>query len=100
MERVKNVARHIVGADKAPRVRTVGTTDFFREHKVSPGAFIIDYLLRLFPILKWITRYNLAWLSGDLIAGEHGSPTLAEGQDTDKPSILGLTVGMILVPQR
>jgi sodium-independent sulfate anion transporter 11 len=39
----------------------------------------VHYLLRLFPILGWITRYNVGWLTGDVIAG--------------------LTVGMVLVPQ-
>lgn len=38
-----------------------------------------DYLLSLFPILTWITRYNLGWFTGDVIAG--------------------LTVGMVVVPQ-
>ncbi|RMZ80046.1 hypothetical protein DV738_g3106, partial [Chaetothyriales sp. CBS 135597] len=37
------------------------------------------YLLSLFPFLKWIHRYNLQWLAGDLIAG--------------------ITVGAVVVPQ-
>ncbi|KAJ6550210.1 sulfate transporter N-terminal domain with GLY motif-domain-containing protein [Mycena capillaripes] len=45
----------------------------------NPRRPIVNYLLSLFPILSWITRYNLGWLWGDLIAG--------------------LTVGMVLVPQ-
>ncbi|KAG8979203.1 hypothetical protein FRB94_007116 [Tulasnella sp. JGI-2019a] len=79
MERARQLGRHVVGADKDPQVQTVSSADFFREHRVSPSAFAIDYVRRLFPILGWIGRYNLTWLTGDLIAG--------------------LTVGVILVPQ-
>lgn len=28
------------------------------------------YLYSLFPFLHWITRYNLQWLYGDLVAGK------------------------------
>jgi len=38
-----------------------------------------NYLESLFPILSWISRYNLGWLYGDVIAG--------------------LTVGIVVVPQ-
>ncbi|KAG8999682.1 hypothetical protein FRB94_005985 [Tulasnella sp. JGI-2019a] len=79
MDRIKRTARHIVGADKVPPVQTVSSKDFFQEHAFNPTNAVIDYLRRLFPILSWIRRYNLTWLTGDLIAG--------------------LTVGMILVPQ-
>ncbi|OTB15049.1 hypothetical protein K445DRAFT_61511 [Daldinia sp. EC12] len=40
---------------------------------------IFQYLYRLFPFLHWITRYNLTWFIGDLIAG--------------------ITVGAVVVPQ-
>jgi hypothetical protein len=30
---------------------------------------IFNYFVRLFPFLKWITRYNTQWLIGDLVAG-------------------------------
>ena len=40
---------------------------------------IADYLISLFPILKWILHYNIRWLYGDLVAG--------------------ITVGVVLVPQ-
>jgi sodium-independent sulfate anion transporter 11 len=79
MDRAKRVFRHVVGADKDPHVKTVSSADFLRENHFHPGHFVIDYLRRLFPILGWITKYNLGWLSGDLVAG--------------------LTVGIILVPQ-
>ena len=38
-----------------------------------------NYLISLFPILQWISNYNLVWLYGDLVAG--------------------ITVGAVLVPQ-
>ncbi|KAI0164487.1 sulfate permease [Hypoxylon sp. FL1284] len=40
---------------------------------------IFRYFYRLFPFLHWITRYNLTWFVGDLIAG--------------------VTVGVVVVPQ-
>ncbi|KAI0842468.1 sulfate permease [Hypoxylon sp. FL0890] len=40
---------------------------------------VFHYFYRLFPFLHWITRYNLVWLVGDLIAG--------------------ITVGAVVVPQ-
>ncbi|OTA70608.1 sulfate permease [Hypoxylon sp. EC38] len=40
---------------------------------------IFNYFYRLFPFLHWITRYNLVWFVGDLIAG--------------------ITVGAVVVPQ-
>lgn len=30
---------------------------------------ILRYLYNLFPFTHWITRYNLQWLYGDLVAG-------------------------------
>ncbi|RCK59618.1 Sulfate permease 1 [Candida viswanathii] len=44
-----------------------------------PLIQIRDYLLSLFPILKWILHYNLRWAYSDLVAG--------------------VTVGVVLVPQ-
>jgi sodium-independent sulfate anion transporter 11 len=38
--------------------------------EVTPGPhWIIQYFIELFPFVQWIKRYNLTWLSGDLIAG-------------------------------
>lgn len=31
---------------------------------------ILAYLYSLFPFTHWITRYNLQWLYGDLVAGK------------------------------
>ncbi len=38
---------------------------------VPSGKEIYDYLFSLFPFLSWIGHYNLQWLIGDLVAGEH-----------------------------
>ncbi|KAF2869542.1 sulfate permease-like protein [Massariosphaeria phaeospora] len=49
-------------------------------HETLPsGHDIANYFIHLFPFLKWITRYNLQWLIGDLVAG--------------------ITVGAVVVPQ-
>lgn len=44
-----------------------------------PVNTVLNYLISLFPIIRWIYRYNLTWLYGDLIAG--------------------ITVGIVVVPQ-
>jgi sodium-independent sulfate anion transporter 11 len=44
---------------------------------VLPGPkFAWTYTKSLFPFTHWITRYNLQWLTGDLIAGKQ-DPTLS-----------------------
>ncbi|KZS89863.1 high affinity sulfate permease [Sistotremastrum niveocremeum HHB9708] len=61
-------------------VPVIGVADVIRAHPPPrPLAFVTAYLLSLFPFLQWIGRYNLTWLTGDVIAG--------------------LTVGIVLVPQ-
>ncbi|PYI03657.1 sulfate transporter [Aspergillus sclerotiicarbonarius CBS 121057] len=40
---------------------------------------VAEYFYRLFPFLSWITRYNLQWFYGDLVAG--------------------VTVGAVVIPQ-
>ncbi len=43
--------------------------DWFRE--IAPtGQTVKHYFKDLFPFLAWITRYNLQWLTGDVIAGK------------------------------
>lgn len=34
------------------------------------GRDMINYFWSLFPFTAWITRYNLQWLIGDLVAGK------------------------------
>jgi len=42
--------------------------DYFRE--IAPtGQSVKNYFRDLFPFLNWITRYNVQWLTGDVIAG-------------------------------
>ncbi|KAE8147620.1 sulfate transporter family-domain-containing protein [Aspergillus avenaceus] len=54
------------------------TAEWFKE--ICPtGPQVVNYLISLFPFLSWITRYNLTWLFGDLVAG--------------------ITVGAVVVPQ-
>ncbi|KAF8473541.1 putative sulfate permease [Kalaharituber pfeilii] len=59
--------------------RTISVRDWAaRTFADIPGQFTA-YLVSLFPIATWIYRYNLTWLTGDIIAG--------------------LTVGAVVVPQ-
>lgn len=68
-ERVKYLAKRLVGADKDPDVAVVSTADYFKEHRFNPVQAAFDYVKSLFPIIGWIGKYNFGWLSGDLIAG-------------------------------
>lgn len=34
---------------------------------------ILHYFINLFPFTHWITRYNLQWFYGDLVAGKSGA---------------------------
>ncbi|RMZ74776.1 hypothetical protein DV737_g5751, partial [Chaetothyriales sp. CBS 132003] len=54
------------------------TIDWIKEHTPTKHG-LVTYALSLFPFLKWIHRYNLQWLIGDLIAG--------------------ITIGAVVVPQ-
>lgn len=91
-QRLVAKAKDFVGVDP-DEPRSITVREYFSNHKtnipkavrtrVIPGDFADDqvkeYVLSLFPFLQWAPRYNLTWLSGDLIAG--------------------ITVGMVLVPQ-
>lgn len=46
---------------------------------IPTGGGVLNYFRNLFPFTRWITRYNLIWLAGDLVAG--------------------ITVGAVVVPQ-
>ncbi|KAI5788944.1 sulfate transporter family-domain-containing protein [Peziza echinospora] len=59
--------------------RTISTKDWAHRTFTDIPGQIIAYLVSLFPIATWIYRYNLTWLTGDIIAG--------------------LTVGAVVVPQ-
>lgn len=68
---------------------SVASADSYTEDEPSAGDWlksvvpsrkdVLDYLLALFPFIKWIHRYNVQWLVGDLIAG--------------------VTIGAVVVPQ-
>ncbi|RPD65876.1 sulfate permease [Lentinus tigrinus ALCF2SS1-7] len=75
---VKKTCKRIVGApDEDATVIT--PQDWAKRITHDPVQRTISYVTSLFPIFGWISRYNLGWASGDLIAG--------------------LTVGIVLVPQ-
>lgn len=54
------------------------TTDYLRE-LIPSGHDVVNYFVDLFPFTKWILKYNVQWLIGDLIAG--------------------ITIGAVVVPQ-
>lgn len=70
-------------------VFSVSSTDTFVEQPPSTLDLIsevvptrhqvLEYIKSLFPFLHWITKYNLQWLIGDLVAG--------------------ITIGAVVVPQ-
>lgn len=41
---------------------------------VPTGQQAMQYFIDILPFLKWIDRYNLQWLIGDLIAGRYSNP--------------------------
>ncbi|EEP81795.1 sulfate permease II [Uncinocarpus reesii 1704] len=51
----------------------------FLSECVPSGRQLLRFVVNLFPFLRWITRYNIQWLLGDLVAG--------------------ITVGAVVVPQ-
>ncbi|KAF8892628.1 sulfate transporter family-domain-containing protein [Infundibulicybe gibba] len=58
-------------------VPVVSSTEWTKPYTSNPRDR--SYFVSLFPIFGWISRYNLGWFTGDVIAG--------------------LTVGIVLVPQ-
>jgi sodium-independent sulfate anion transporter 11 len=78
--------RNETGSDRITRgesVFSIDSADTYVEqeptslewlHEVLPnGRDIAHYFHSLFPFLHWITRYNLQWLIGDLVAGLYSS---------------------------
>ncbi|KAH7889777.1 sulfate transporter family-domain-containing protein [Phlebopus sp. FC_14] len=75
---VKRAGKRIIGyPENAPPA--ISTAAYLKNTYRNPKRALVDYLVGLFPILGWITRYNVGWLTGDLIAG--------------------MTVGIVVVPQ-
>ncbi|KAI0818831.1 sulfate permease [Irpex lacteus] len=76
--RVKQWGKRVIGYPEEP-VPVVGVAHWVRNLSQNPKRDILNYAESLFPIVGWITRYNVGWLSGDIVAG--------------------LTVGIVVVPQ-
>ncbi|KAH7319889.1 sulfate transporter family-domain-containing protein [Stachybotrys elegans] len=70
-------------------IHTVHPADIYFEHEPTVAEFFkelapsragaISYARSLFPSAQWIPRYNLRWLTGDIVAG--------------------ITIGLVVVPQ-
>jgi sodium-independent sulfate anion transporter 11 len=84
--------RNETGSDRITRgesVFSIDSADSYVEHEptavewlrntLPDGRAMLAYLYSLFPFVHWIGRYNLQWLTGDLVAG--------------------ITVGAVVVPQ-
>ncbi|KZT28574.1 sulfate permease [Neolentinus lepideus HHB14362 ss-1] len=78
LEKFEKIGKKVINYPDTS-VSVVGVKDWVRGLSKDPKQDVINYFTGLFPILGWITRYNLGWLTGDVIAG--------------------LTVGIVLVPQ-
>ncbi|KAF5391310.1 hypothetical protein D9757_002089 [Collybiopsis confluens] len=74
----KRLGKKIIGYPEQV-VPVVSVKDWLLPFTQNPVQHVINYFYRLFPIIGWISRYNLGWLTGDLIAG--------------------FTVGIVVVPQ-
>ncbi|KAI0049988.1 sulfate permease [Auriscalpium vulgare] len=76
--KAKTFGKKVIGYPEE-RPALVSSVDYVRNLTHDPKRQASNYLKRLFPIFGWITRYNVGWAAGDLIAG--------------------LTVGIVVVPQ-
>ncbi|RPD65885.1 sulfate permease [Lentinus tigrinus ALCF2SS1-7] len=77
-DRAKSFVKRVIGRPEEP-IPVVTIKDFVSDLSSDPKRDALRYVESLFPIVGWITRYNLGWLYGDVIAG--------------------LTVGIVVVPQ-
>ncbi|KAL1947588.1 hypothetical protein VTO73DRAFT_13312 [Trametes versicolor] len=78
LSKLKRTCRRIIGSSDED-IPVISSRDWAENLAQNPSRRAVDYVTSLFPIFSWITRYNLGWASGDVIAG--------------------LTVGIVLVPQ-
>lgn len=84
-KKVKARARKLAGLDDDSVPRSISVKEYFQDNKRDvPKAVscfqpslqrtsthtsqVVGYVKSLFPFLQWLPRYNLTWLSGDLIA--------------------------------
>lgn len=49
------------------------TMEWIQDH-IPTARQVGLYFYNLFPFLRWITRYNLQWFLGDLVAGQFDPP--------------------------
>lgn len=74
--------RNETGSERITRgesVFSIDSADSYVEHEptarewlhdvIPNGQELAEYVYSLFPFVHWITRYNLQWLIGDLVAG-------------------------------
>lgn len=79
---IKRDYRNPLGLDPVTRGESTfstGTTDTYVEEEPHSLEYLLEfvptvngifrYFYNLFPFLRWITRYNLQWFMGDLVAG-------------------------------
>ncbi|KIY46492.1 sulfate permease [Fistulina hepatica ATCC 64428] len=78
MESAKKYGKRVI-AHPEHNIPVVSVWDWVSTYIHDPKDQVIAYIRSLFPILTWISRYNLTWLTGDVIAG--------------------FTVGIVVVPQ-
>jgi sodium-independent sulfate anion transporter 11 len=84
---IKDRLAKAVGYDSDDRdddVPSISNADLFIELEPTVGEFlaeitpslhgIANYVKNLFPFIHWIGKYNVTWLIGDLVAGEHRPP--------------------------
>ncbi|PSR88884.1 hypothetical protein PHLCEN_2v5033 [Hermanssonia centrifuga] len=76
--KLKNYGKRTIGYPEDP-VPVVSINHWVGNLSQDPKRDFLNYAESLFPIFGWITRYNLGWLYGDVVAG--------------------LTVGIVVVPQ-
>lgn len=76
--KAKKLGKRIIGYND-DSVPVVSVAHWIRNLSPDPKRDVVRYVESLFPITGWITRYNLGWLYGDVVAG--------------------LTVGIVVVPQ-
>lgn len=87
-KKVKARARKLAGFDDESVPRSISVKEYFQDNKrdvpkavsvprcsnflpqATPthASQVVSYLKSLFPFLQWLPRYNLTWLTGDLIA--------------------------------
>ncbi|KAJ1308549.1 hypothetical protein OPQ81_004249 [Rhizoctonia solani] len=79
-KRLKEYWKKVIGYPENQVTSTISTRDYLHQlGSTDIKQSVLDYLTCLFPVFQWITRYNLGWATGDIIAG--------------------LTDGLVLAPQ-